>query len=177
MIIHPRRAAVIMVPMLISTLALAVAYAAGFRVNLTPSYPLGVWRIETLSRAAAVGDRVFICPPRTAAFGLALDRGYLRSGTCDGGFGPLIKSVVALPGQRVDIAAGVLIDGMQMPHSDISAVDASGRSLVPYRGGVVPPDHVFLHSHFAGSYDSRYFGPIPAEGVLGLAREVLTYAP
>ncbi|MDX0760458.1 conjugal transfer protein TraF, partial [Sinorhizobium medicae] len=41
----------------------------------------------------------------------------------------------------------------------------------------VPANYVFLHSRFAGSYDSRYFGPVPASGILGLAQEVLTYEP
>ncbi|MGO7748441.1 conjugal transfer protein TraF, partial [Rhizobium ruizarguesonis] len=26
-------------------------------------------------------------------------------------------------------------------------------------------------------YDSRYFGPLPVSGILGLAQKVLTYAP
>jgi type IV secretory pathway protease TraF len=46
-----------------------------------------------------------------------------------------------------------------------------------HRGGTVEADALFLHSDFVGSYDSRYFGPLPAEGVLGLAQEVLTFAP
>ena len=61
--------------------------------------------------------------------------------------------------------------------SDLRAADAGGRALLPYAGGVVPPGHVFLHSDFAGSYDSRYFGPVPIAGVLGLARPVLTVRP
>ncbi|RUW00077.1 conjugal transfer protein TraF, partial [Mesorhizobium sp. M1A.F.Ca.IN.022.05.2.1] len=36
---------------------------------------------------------------------------------------------------------------------------------------------LFLHSDFAGSYDSRYFGPIPASGLLGRARPLLTFQP
>ncbi|MFZ1812823.1 MAG: conjugal transfer protein TraF, partial [Rhizobiaceae bacterium] len=32
-------------------------------------------------------------------------------------------------------------------------------------------------SDFAGSYDSRYFGPIPGTGLLGRARPVLTFDP
>ncbi|MCK1326662.1 S26 family signal peptidase [Bradyrhizobium sp. 156] len=39
---------------------------------------------------------------------------------------------------------------------------------------VVPPGHLSLHSPFAGSYDSRYFGPVPSAGLLGLARPLLT---
>ncbi|WP_436003827.1 S26 family signal peptidase [Rhizobium sp. LjRoot30] len=46
-----------------------------------------------------------------------------------------------------------------------------------HAGGVVPPGTVFLHSEFPGSFDSRYFGPLPMDGILGLAREVWTDAP
>jgi type IV secretory pathway protease TraF len=35
----------------------------------------------------------------------------------------------------------------------------------------------FLHSSFTASFDSRYFGPLPTSGILGLAESVLTYAP
>ncbi|MCB1419113.1 MAG: S26 family signal peptidase, partial [Notoacmeibacter sp.] len=47
----------------------------------------------------------------------------------------------------------------------------------PAPGGVVPPDTVFLHSTLRGSYDSRYFGPILAAGILGLAKPVFTFTP
>ena len=52
-----------------------------------------------------------------------------------------------------------------------------GRPLHPYEGGTVPSGFVFLHSPFPGSWDFRYFGPVPGSGVLGFARQVLTYAP
>jgi conjugative transfer signal peptidase TraF len=148
---------------------------AGLRINMTPSYPRGLWRIETLDRPAAVGDRVFICPPDTAVFEFAFKRGYIRRGLCAGGLSPLIKTVAAVGGQRIDVAARVSIDGRLLPHSDVQRTDATGRLLTPFAGGVVPAGTLFLHSDFAGSYDSRYFGPIPASGILGLARPVLTF--
>jgi len=46
-----------------------------------------------------------------------------------------------------------------------------------YAGGTIPEGEVFLHSEFVGSYDSRYFGPLPSNGILGLAREILTFSP
>jgi len=155
---------------------LAAAYGAGFRLNLTPSYPLGLWRIEAVNRPVAIGDLIFICPPRTPAFTLGVERGYVRPGTCGGGMSPLIKTVVALPGQHVEIARHVIIDGRDLPHSDLHAIDADGRTLAPWSGGAVPSGNLFLHSDFPGSYDSRYFGPIPASGVLGRALPVLTLA-
>ena len=154
--------------------ALFVAgWTAGFRANVTPSYPLGLWRIVPLHRDVAVGDLIFICPPQSADFDLARMRGYLRSGLCPGWFSPLIKTVVAVSGQQIEVATAVTVDGTRLAHSDVRRTDAEGRPLPVYPGGVVPSGQVFLHSDFAGSYDSRYFGPIPTTGVLGLAQPLL----
>jgi len=153
----------------------ATAFTGGYRVNLTPSEPLGLWRIERLQRPVSIGDLVFLCPPTTALFEDARQRGYLRRGLCPGGFAPLIKSVAALPGQRIDITDHVLIDGRLVPASSVWRTDGEGRAINPDPGGVVPPHHLFLHSPFASSYDSRYFGPVPDSGLLGLARPVFTF--
>ncbi|WEX91430.1 conjugative transfer signal peptidase TraF (plasmid) [Sinorhizobium garamanticum] len=153
------------------------AWFGNYRINLTPSEPLGLWHVVKLDRPAAVGDLVFICPPQTAATREARTRGYLRAGLCPGGVAPLIKTVIAVAGQRVDVGAGVNVDGRSVPSSGLAQRDGQGRPMTPFPGGNVPADYVFLHSPFSGSYDSRYFGPVPAEGILGLAREVLTYAP
>lgn len=155
----------------------AAAIVGGYRINLTPSEPLGLWRIVALDRPAALGDLVFICPPQTTAIREARERGYLRAGTCPGGVAPLIKTVVAVAGQHVEIGAGVTIDGRPVASSELAERDGSGRPITPFAGGIVSDESVFLHSPFRSSYDSRYFGPLPASGILGLAQEVLTYAP
>ena len=150
---------------------------AGFRVNLTPSEPLGLWRIVQPDRPILVGDLIFICPPKTDAMREARARGYLRFGLCVGRVAPLIKTVVAASGQAIEIQDDVRINGRPLPHSRVARTDGQGREMVPHDGGVVPPGTVFLHSEFPGSFDSRYFGPLPMDGILGLAREVWTYAP
>lgn len=158
--------------------AMAAAFAwGGYRVNFTPSYPLGVWQIERLDRPVAVGDRVFICPPSGPAVDLARERFYLPRGLCPAGTAPLIKTVVALAGTPIRIESQVIIDDAPLQASTIHSRDAKGRPMTPWTGGVVPQGEVFLHSDFVGSYDSRYFGPLPAAGILGLAREVVTFAP
>ena len=157
--------------------AISAASFGGYRINLTPSEPLGLWRIVKLDRPAAVGDLVFICPPQTSAMRQARMRGYLRAGLCPGGIAPLIKTVIAVAGQRVEVGASVNVDGRPVTYSGLAQRDGQSRPMTPFAGGIVPVDYVFLHSRFAGSYDSRYFGPIPAAGILGLAQEVLTYAP
>ena len=162
----------------ITMLAVAlVGQVGGIRLNLTPSEPIGLWRIEALSRPVEIGDLVFICPPMTAMLEQALQRGYLRRGLCDGGVAPLIKVIAALPGQHVEITDHVVIDGQSIEASNLRETDGEGRELKPDPGGVVPHGNLFLHSPFASSYDSRYFGPVPVSGLLGLARPVLTVEP
>jgi conjugative transfer signal peptidase TraF len=154
-----------------------IGYMGGYRLNLTPSEPLGLWRIAPLHRPIRIGDLMFVCPPETAGFAEALKRGYLRRGLCTGGFAPLIKTIVALPGQRLDIGATVAVDGRTIRSSTVRKKDGKGRTLTPFTGGTVPPHHLFLHSSFASSYDSRYFGPLPDAGLLGLAQQVVTFDP
>ncbi|MEO3389048.1 conjugative transfer signal peptidase TraF [Mesorhizobium sp. CAU 1741] len=154
-----------------------LGWLGGFRINLTPSYPLGLWRIIPLHRQVGIGDLVFICPPPTRTFELARERGYVRSGLCPGWISPLIKTVTGLPGQRVEIGNAVTIENEPIVASTLQRTDGEGRMLAAHSGGFVPDDHVYLHSDFAGSYDSRYFGPIPADGLLGLAWPVITMAP
>ncbi|WP_172691170.1 conjugative transfer signal peptidase TraF [Rhizobium rhizogenes] len=152
-------------------------FVSGYRLNLTPSEPLGLWRIEAIHRPVEIGDLVFICPPATAVFEEARRRGYLRQGLCSSGFAPLIKTVLALPGQYVEVGDRIAVNGARIPASDLRLTDGEGRAIAPFAGGVVPPGHLFLHSSFASSYDSRYFGPIPEIGLLGLAKSVLTFDP
>lgn len=149
----------------------------GFRVNLTPSEALGIWRIVKPDRPILVGDLVFICPPNTDTMREARAREYLRFGLCAGWVAPLIKTVAATSGQAIEIVDDVRVDGRPLPNSLVARVDGKGREMLRYDGGVVKPGTVFLHSAFSGSFDSRYFGPLPMEGIIGLAREVWTYAP
>lgn len=156
---------------------ITAATVGGYRVNLTPSEPLGLWRIEAVRRSTEIGDLVFVCAPATAMFEEARKRGYLRPGLCAGGFAPLIKMVAALPGQHVEITDHVAVDGRSLAASTVRKTDGEGRTLTPYPGGIVPSGHLYLHSSFASSYDSRYFGSVPDSGLLGLARPILTLDP
>ncbi|MBW8302270.1 MAG: conjugative transfer signal peptidase TraF [Hydrogenophaga sp.] len=153
-----------------------VAFFGCYRINMTPSAPLGLWRIKPLDRPVAVGDLVFICPPDIPEIRIARERSYLRAGLCPGGVAPLIKTVVATAGQRVEVGQDVRVEGLAIANSIVAKVDGKGRALSAYSGGVVPAGFVFLHSGFKGSYDSRYFGPLPASGIRGLAQEILTHA-
>jgi conjugative transfer signal peptidase TraF len=170
-------AAIFAVAVIAAGVMSAVGLDTGLRINLTPSEPLGLWRIITLNSSVTDGELVFICPPQSDAMRKARERGYLRYGFCPGDYAPLIKTVVATAGQVIAIDDEVHIGDVVLPHSTVSRRDGKGRPLTAFPGGIVPPAAVFLHSNFKASFDSRYFGPVPVSGVLGLAKEVWTYAP
>jgi conjugative transfer signal peptidase TraF len=151
----------------------------GYVWNFTNSFPLGLWKIEKLNSSVAAGDVILICPPEPIA-SQAIERGYIHKSLlgsiyCASGL-PLIKEVAATEGQTIEWALNRLfIDGQPILFSQAATYDEKGRELTHYKGGVVPKGFVFVHAYTGGSYDSRYFGPIPESGVLGLAKPVFVF--
>jgi signal peptidase I len=93
----------------------------------------------------------------------------------------LIKRVVALTGERVEVRdCIVFIDGQQLvePYLDPSHLarpDAQSRcSVATMAPQIVPDEHVFvMGDNRAESFDSRMFGPIAEELIVGRAFVVL----
>jgi len=85
---------------------------------------------------------------------------------------PLIKRVVALPGEKIEVRDGqVLID--DRPLEELWPTQPGGPSYGPE---LVPPLHVFvLGDNRANSRDSRTVGPIAIDQIIGQAR--LIYWP
>jgi signal peptidase I len=90
----------------------------------------------------------------------------------NGGPIPLIKRVVGLPGERVTIGQGqVYIDGARL---DEPYVTQHTTGLA--QSWVVPPLEVFvMGDNRSNSRDSRYFGAVPLDSILGHA--VFRYWP
>lgn len=78
----------------------------------------------------------------------------------------LIKRVVGLPGETVEVRDGrVLVDGQLLEEDWPTRV--GGGSYGPH---TVPPLHVFvLGDNRGASNDSRSFGPVPIEHIVGHA--------
>ena len=145
--------------------------------NLSGSAPVGIWKVEAQTKPA-VGDWVLACLPVEMAV-LALQRGYLGSGACDGAQ-PVLKILAAAAGDRVRRQSdGLLyVNGRQMPDSAPVPVDASGMPMPiwPEAGGIfarqLQENEFWLMSRHPLAFDSRYFGTVP---VVRVVRPVLVF--
>ncbi|MBC7907100.1 MAG: conjugative transfer signal peptidase TraF [Rhodospirillaceae bacterium] len=161
-------------------LAGAFADAAGLRINTTASLPRGLWRVVATPEAVRVGDVVTFCPPLNAAMELARDRGYVAGGACPGAIEPMMKPVVAMGGDTVEMSAqGVAVNGMAITRSASLPRDGAGRPLPLALPGPIVVSHGqiwVVSSHSARSFDSRYFGPISRDHLTAILRPVWTEA-
>lgn len=154
--------------------AVLALHAAGYYPNYTDSMPRGLWRAtdDPIQR----GKPVLVCPPPSRVITAAREAGYLISGSCPSGLAPLLKPVVAVPGDRVAVtSAGVTVNGREIPNSGLLTQDGSGRRLPRAQIGLhtVAPGTVWVVSSFNPySFDSRYFGPVQVAQVRGVARPI-----
>jgi conjugative transfer signal peptidase TraF len=145
------------------------------KYNVTASLPKGFWYVHKIERSLRHGDIVYFCPPDTAIFRDAKAKGYLLEGDCPGNYMHMMKPVVALAGDRVDVKAdGVYVNGRIIGNSKPLSRDPKGRVMKPFWGTFnVKPDEVWLISHYhPKSYDSRYFGAVNVTSLLKIATKL-----
>ena len=150
--------------------SLVGANVAGLRINGTPSMPRGLWQVVANDTAAPARRNRHASARRTPNSSDLARRGAIsRAGRCPGGYEPLVKPIAATAGDQVAVsAAGVTVNGLPVQGTAQLVHDSAGRPLPPFPAGTyrVPPGQVWLLSgHDPRSFDSRYFGPVPAANV------------
>jgi conjugative transfer signal peptidase TraF len=129
--------------------------------NASASAPVGLYLI-TPATSLEVGDMVAVRTP-AGVRKLAAMRGYLPSGV------PLVKRIAATRGSRVcAMRTRIIVNGLTLAHR--RKRDAEGR-LMPWWNGCrrLRTGQFLLLNRPAGSFDSRYFGPVGKEAILGKA--------
>lgn len=135
--------------------------------NATASVPIGLYHVCGTA-SLHVGERVAIDPPPHLRRFLA-SRGYLPGGV------PLLKEVAALPGDTVCRTGRVItINGKTAGTARVQ--DSRNRRLPVWQGcRVIAHDAIFVMNQRApGSFDGRYFGPVPRAQLIGRAHPVWT---
>ena len=141
--------------------------------NPSDSVAVGWYRVDPQGRGAASLPRplsvdsivLTTLPPDAAA--LAAQRGYLPARV------PLLKRVGAVAPQEVCIAGGIVrIDGV--PSAAVLPADRWGQPLPSWQQcRRLESGELFLLSVTnPASFDSRYFGPVSASAVIGVAHPV-----
>jgi len=141
--------------------------------NPSDSVAVGWYRIDPLARHAGslppathFGSIVLVPLPATAA-AVAARRGYLPLRI------PLLKPIAAVAPQQVCIAEGIVrIDGVPVAAS--LRTDGMGRPLHAWSAcrRLRPGELFLLSTTNPASFDSRYFGPVRADTVLGVAHPI-----
>ncbi|TWB18442.1 conjugation peptidase TraF [Nitrospirillum amazonense] len=128
--------------------------------NASASAPIGLYRVRSNTQLIR-GDLVLVRPPSAVA-SLAAARGYVPAGV------PLIKRVAALAGDTVcGEQRSVAINGEPVPTR--LETDRLGRPLPTWEGcRMLQAGELFLLMRdVPDSFDSRYFGPVRVESVIG----------
>jgi conjugative transfer signal peptidase TraF len=151
------------------------ALAVGVRINGSTSFPAGFYMVT--GKHAEKGDLVLVTVPTSPTLDMARDRGYLNVAYCS--VNHLLKRLVGVAGDRVTIdSAGVQVNGIRMKNSTPLKCDAAGRPLITYtiKDYVIEPGEALLMSEYnPASFDSRYFGPMPAARIESTVKPLLTW--
>jgi conjugative transfer signal peptidase TraF len=136
--------------------------------NASDSVPIGLYRVRPAGKLT-VTDLVVAMPPEPLATFLA-EGDYLPRGV------PLIKRVLALPGQTIcRKGRAILVDGIEMGMA--REHDSRGRPLPAWQDcRVVAHGEVFLMNwDEPSSLDGRYFGALAASSIIGRAEPFWTF--
>ena len=152
----------------------ATSMLFGVIINVTPSMPEGIY-IRQFG-AIHVGDIVLLClnePYKS----LGIHRLYVEKGNRCQGSDPLVKEVIAIPGDTVVLNDKyVQVNDIQYIAKTFSK-DSLGRPLEIYPSGRYSKTtgYWLLGTHAFNSWDSRYWGPISPDQILYKLRPLWTW--
>lgn len=151
-------------------------WLAGYRLNFTPSLPIGLYQI--IDGPVHRGQLATFCLEDIYYTNLARERAYLAAGSCSSGLRPLLKVISGVAGDSVELQDGVIVvNGQTLDGTAVVSTDSKGRPTPQsnLKPGIIPPGKVLvLSQHHRGSFDSRYFGLVPLE-TLRLVRPVIIF--
>lgn len=141
-----------------------------FYLNLSASFPRGIYRIQKFQSSDIKPGAVVIFDPPPVVRPLIYGRGWLPSGW------PLIKYVGAVAGNTYTVEGGsFFINGRYV--GQVFNRDTEGKPLPVLKGTetVKPGEFLPVSTCIKNSFDGRYFGPVAMTAIRGKADPVWTY--
>ena len=184
----PKRILRLLIKLLIGLVLLAILLIAlldifsvailssGYYLNWSSSMPIGLYKV-TGPQNFKKGDVVVVClPPSIGEEGLA--REYLNPGKCAGGYSPIIKELIATPGDNVTLTPQTIIVNGQSYFAPLHTEDLKGRPLASFpRTEYKNTQNFWLYGagNPADSWDSRYWGGVSEKDIIKQAHPVLVF--
>jgi len=142
-------------------------------INLSPSMEIGIWRIE-YNKSIKRNDAVVLCfPANFSKNDLLRESSHLALGWCENGYAPILKKVVGLPRDTVVVTEEeVSVNKQIIPGSVTRLYNAHGKTVTHTEFGVHvlgKEEYWLLSNKHPHSFDSRYFGAIKKEWLVGVA--------
>ncbi len=138
----------------------------GIMLNVTPSIPIGIYKTHPPT-AMQRGDIVALClSDPDKEYGLT--RHYIQMGTKCHDSDPLIKKIIAVPGDTVRLQDGFMVVNHQELLFKTYYKDNAQRSLKVFPRGLYQQTSGYwmIGDHSPYSWDSRYWGPIARNQIL-----------
>lgn len=164
-------------PLLVSAIFLGIVlscYLIGLEINVTPSMKKGLY-VRTYG-ILSKGNIISFClgePYKT----LGLKNLYLEAGRKCGGANPLIKIVIAVPGDNVTLSDQYIEVNKTRYAYKTQYIDSIGRKLNVYPRGHYPHTNGYwvIGTNANNSWDSRYWGAITKDQILCKLKPLLTW--
>lgn len=163
--------------LIISSLGYVFIKKLNFRLNTTESIPLGIYQLEKSNKEIKKGDFIVFCLPQElhkTAFYL----GYVGDGNCYNKYEPLAKEVVGVQGDFVTTKNNeVFINNKLLKDYRIRKFDSLGRPVKSINYDNKKLDGYFVLGSLdkERSWDSRYYGEIEKENVIGVLKPILIW--
>lgn len=148
----------------------------GIRFNYTESMPIGFYK-KVHSVHIARNDLVAVCLPNRIALE-GLKRHYLIHGSCSNGSTPVLKKIIAVPGDTVSLNNQMMIVNDISFIAPLQLKDSSHQLIKKF---IKNGEHKNIDSYWlygindpTYSWDSRYYGGVDCKNIIGVYKPVLT---
>lgn len=142
------------------------------KINWSDSMPIGIYK-EVAQGNYHRDDIVVVCLPIEIAKE-GVRAGYIGQGNCPGQTTPLIKKLIALPGDKVMLTSKYIMANKRSFPIVIRGTDDRGQMINQYvkMGSRISKGYwLYGSGNPTNSWDSRYYGAVPYSSLRG------TYAP